>query len=672
MEQRQRTGVSFFLKMAAGNLRRNRRMYLPYFIAATVMTAVYFMTMSIVCGKSIENMTYGNTIQQTFLFGSVIMTVFVGVFMLYLNSFLLKRRKKEFGLYGILGLQRTHVAQIILWEGLLLNGAALVCGILLGTAGGHGIFALLLWLLPTASGSRFVFDLGALGITAMFFAVVFCLGLLINLLGVRLSNPIDLLNAPKKGEKKPRFLLPLTLLGLVAIVWAYYTAFTVTDAIQALFSFTIAVLAVIFGTYCLFLSGSVFFLDRLKKRDSFYYKKNHFVAVSGMLHRMKQNAAGLATICILSTMVLVTVGCCVSLFAGKEQSVRQNFPNDMTFYLEPTEAGPDLGQQLDTIVSLAEEAAREEGVALRQPVSYTSALQTTLQLRDGKLVTPDWEQFTEENRLSFKDFTLILQRDFNRVTGEQLSLGEREALWLSQASDNPRAVETDAEDWPVTEVRSGTPFTLSRDGADTEGCFLVLRDEETLRQFLQDMDMSGDDWARGVLLLNVDGEDRAQESFADKLRSSVAGREDVNYSYSMDVFSARQESYGLYGGLLFLGTFFAVLFLTATVLIIYFKQVSEGYEDRERFEILEKVGMDDRDIKKTINTQILLVFFLPLGMALLHLVAAGNMLQKMMEIFYLNNIALTISCLAVTALVFIAVYVLVYRLTARTYYRLVK
>ncbi len=663
MNEKKRRGRRFFWKMAAGNLRRSGRMYLPYVIAASILFAVYFMTMSVIFGQGISNMTYGRTIQTTFRLGSTVMTVFAACFMLYLNSFLIKRRKKEFGLYGILGLQRRHVGLLILMEGLMLHGVVFLAGTALGVLGGQGVFALLRWLLPTARKSVFTFEWRALGVTALVFGVLVLAGTLINLLRVRLSSPMDLLNGPKKGEKKSRLGPVMTVLGLLLLGWAYLTAATVTDAIAALLQFTLAVLAVIAGTYLLFLSGSVVLLERLQKRKKFYYQKRHFVAVSGLLHRMKQNAAGLATICILSTMVLVTVGCCVSLYSGQEEVLRRDCPDDLEL-----EAGAMTAQERQALQDFILDTAEKEGLKETENIGYSASSGVFPFFLDGVILRQydSWELESEAWETAISP-SVMTAEDFADFTGKALSLEAGEALLLTRdvLPDTPERMETPAGTWRLTQPEEETR-SISEMGR-TE--VLVLADESEVQRLFAPGEQER--YEHTLFRFRFSGSDEAGAALVSRLSS---GEEPLTERiwYYRDIWSLRQESFGLYGGLLFLGVFFAILFLTATVMIIYFKQISEGYEDKERFDILSKVGMDDRDIRGTINTQILLVFFLPLGTALVHLLAASNMLQRMMEIFELSNTVLTNTCLAVTAALFALVYLLVYRLTARTYYRIVR
>lgn len=673
----------FYFKLASANLVRNRRMYVPYLIATVIMSAMYFIILNLVFSQSISNMSYGPVMQSMLSFGLVVMSVFVIGYMLYINSFLIKRRKKEFGLYGVLGLEKRHVARVIAWENILLNLPALALGILAGCLFGKLVLMLLLYVLRTAPDSTYELTGGAFITTILIFFAIFVLTTLYNLFQVRLANPVDLLQGEKKGEKKMRGMVPMTILGLLLLGTAYYVAITAESPTVSIALFWPAVIAVIIATWLLFTSGSVFVLNLLRKNKRFYYKPRNFIAVSSLIHRMKQNAAGLANICILSTMVMVTVSACCALFFGQEGILRKEYPDDLKLtYYGDTVAIRE--QAVDALMDRARSLAEEQNVEIDSLFSFESAGDMII-VQDGRMYFRDQnDQFPAgldvENMEYYYTLNYISLADYNAATGSTESLAADEILLLTEADIGRPA---NLFDFRVQAVLGGSPFTMGPNGPYDSVIYAVVPDMEAALRLMQavnpahvEAETDVDRYFIRSMVLNISGEEADCLLYANQLYQSFNEinsqmADAAGYSY-WNIFEARNDYYGLYGGLLFLGAFFTILFLTNTVLIIYFKQVSEGMDDRERFEILQKVGMDDREVKKTINRQILIVFFLPLVTALVHIAAATNMITRMLQVFQLYNTGLTFFCILITCLVFSLVYVLVYRFTARTYYKLVK
>lgn len=656
----------FFFKLALTNLNRNKRLTLPYFISSTIMVSVYFMVMMILNSRSIGNLDYGMTIQQMFRAGFIVMTILILLFMLYINSFLIKGRKEEFGLYGILGLEKRHVGQVILWENLILSGASLLLGIIVGAVFGRLVFMLLLFAFRVmAAGTTYVLPWQAFAFTAAVFGISFVLTSLYNLLHVSLANPVDLLKGKEKGEKKVRFVIPQTLAGLALLAWAYSIALTVDNPLAALNQFLLAVVLVIAATYFLFTTGSVFLLNILRKKKGLYYKPNNFVAISGMFHRMKQNAAGLASICILSTMVLVTVAGSGSLFIGQESILADMFTSDVEITMARHLSQEELAD-LDALIASLE---KKHGVLVEDRYSYTYG-NTVKMLKDGEFSTPDFMYYqTIMNYLV--DLTIIPLADYNQYSQVKETLAENEVLILqSRETRIPDVFQAGKNQYRVKARIKDSTFSRGQEtyGASFRTTFIVVPHEDAMVQMLSDF--GEDSPIRKATAFNVQGDRERGLSFARDLRRGATSIDAVQKL--SDIFSERIEGYGIFGGLLFLGAFFTILFLTATILIIYFKQISEGYDDKERFGILQKVGMDDREVRRTIDKQILIVFFLPLAAAFLHTLVASPMIVKLLQVFNLFNTQLTATCIAATCLLFALVYVVVFRLTARTYYAIVK
>jgi putative ABC transport system permease protein len=566
----------FYFKLALSNVRRNKITYLPYLVATAVMSGVFLLIAGLLFSKGLTNTPSGDTAKALFAFGLVVYALFTFAFMLYINNFLIKRRKKEFGLYGILGLDKRHVGRVLLWENTFVIGGGLLCGTAIALVFGRLLFLILMKMIHTIPGSTFSISFQAFSLMFALFFLVFLVTSVSNIIRVHTASPIALLSSEKSGEKDKKGLLPLAILGAILLGGAYYFAWTTEIPGLALGIFFPLAIAVIIATYLLFLCGSIVVLKLLRMKKSLYYQPDHFVTISGMFHRMRQNARGLATICILSTMLVVTVSGTLSLYLGSEQMTRSMYPFDAQVYV-PESA---TQQQIIDYDATLNKIAAENHV--------------TLSADKSKLITklPEGEEFRRNN-----------------------------FVW-----DDSKFVEVPT---------------------------LIFYDSNYR------MDISGttDDCIAFVHAVR----DQYSQSFSETPKLIVS-----------DYYTAMEQGYGFYGGLLFLGVFFAVLFLAVAVLILYFKQVTEGYEDKERFEILQKVGMDDQQVKKTINSQVLWVFFLPLAATTLHMLFASKIMAWMLRLFMLYDWGLVLTCIGGTLVAFTLLYFVIYRVTARTYYRIVR
>lgn len=566
----------FYFKLALSNVRRNKLTYLPYLIATAVMSGVFLLISGLLFSKGLTNTPSGATARMLFAFGLVVYALFTFFFMLYINNFLIKRRKKEFGLYGILGLDKRHVGRVLVWENTFVIGGGLVCGTVIALVFGRLLFLLLMKLIHAVPGSTFSIPLIAYGLMLALFFLVFLVTSIANVIRVHTASPISLLSSEKSGEKDKKGLLPLAILGLILLGGAYYFAWTTEIPGLALGIFFPLAIAVIIATYLLFLCGSIVVLRLLRMKKSLYYRPDHFVTISGMFHRMRQNARGLATICILSTMLVVTVSGTLSLYLGSGQMMRGMYPFDAQVYVPETATAQQIADYDATLNRIAAEH------------------NVTLSADKSKLITelPEGEEF-RRNNFVWEDSKFV---------------------------DVPTLIFYDDN------------FRMDIEGK-TEDCLAFV---QAVR-------------------------DQYGQSFGETPNLIVS-----------DFYSAMEDGYGFYGGLLFLGAFFAVLFLAVAVLILYFKQVTEGYEDKERFEILQKVGMDDQQVKKTINSQVLWVFFLPLAATALHMLFASKLMAWMLKTFMLYDWGLVLTCIGGTLVAFTLLYFGIYRVTARTYYRIVR
>ncbi len=670
---------SFYLRMAATNLQRDKKMYVPYAISYVIFSSIYFMVITLMTTDGLKNVPSGGTLQALFAFGMVIMSLMAAIFLIYINSFLMKRRKKEFGLYGILGLEKRHVGRIIFDENLILSLLSLTLGIVVGCVFGNLIFLLLLHLLKVSPDSRFSLPWQAFAFTGALFIVVFIITTIINFVQISIANPIDLLKGAHIGEKKVRFILVKSIAGFLLLLVAYYMANTVTNGVAAISKFFLAVLLVIVATFLLFQAGSQFVLKLLEKRKKFYYKANNFIAISGLLVRMKQNAAGLATICILSTMVLVTISTCGALYLGQEDILHTMNPNDMNIVVRQETSEDQENRISDTI----KEQAKNEDIKIEQMYHY-HGYSSMLCLFQGKLYPYGSQELQSlignENIFNYiRDIDIITLADYTAITGDNRSLSENEFILLTDnKTKNKIKVSSFGDEFPIKEIITDSKLIQGKNAEDKE-IYIVAADENSgLKLISSWFKESTDNGFSNKYILNLKGNDSNLLSFSEKLNPLITKivsenvKGEVKKTTVYSIYQNRLDGYSIYGGLLFLGIFFTIMFLAATGLIIYFKQISEGYDDRERFVILQKVGMDDLEVKKTINRQILLVFFLPLAAAMLHVAAARHMILKMLEAFSLENITLTTWCIIISSIVFAILYVIIYNLTAKVYYKIIK
>lgn len=666
----------FYPKLACTNLRKNAKTYFPY-ILSSICTIMTFYSMLFIANNPGLSEMPGSTVLPVFCqLGAIVIGIFATILLFYTNSFLIKRRKKELGLYCILGMEKRHIAKVLFFEVLITAVVSIVLGLAAGILISKLLYLLLLNIMNTTIQLTFAISTSSIITTVILFLCIFFLTLLSNLWQIKLANPINLLRGGQQGEKEPKTKWITAIIGFVMLGIGYGIAITVTSPIDALGLFFVAVLAVIIGTYCLFTAGSIAALKLLKKNKRFYYKPNNFISISGMIYRMKQNAAGLANICILSTMVLVTVSTTVSLYVGQEDILNQQYPRDFIVLL--SNQVDENGNVIDTIESqqqrfdeLASESFAQYNVQAEDELSYTYVDFTAK--REGDTFTPT--DMTAEEDYAF--LSLITIDDYNRLQGTNDTLKSNEAyVFFNVKPYGESTIQMGNMEFNVTKDLNELVIEKRTDVVYSYHYIVVVKDMNTIYNII-DAFYSGESTAElkstlpvRSVGLNIAGGDEAvlhaANNLYDKVRSEIPG---VRCSSTPTI---RQEWYAMYGGFLFLGLFLGSLFLMATVLIIYYKQISEGYDDHDRFEIMQKVGMSKKEVKKTIHKQIMVIFFLPLVMAVIHVSVAFNVIKRLLFIFGLTDVGLFGICTAVTVLVFALVYVIVYALTAKAYYGIVE
>ena len=655
-------GVGFYWKLAFTNLKGNRRVYLPYLLSSVGIIMMFYSINALGQGIDQGALYGGTTVASMMGLGVFVIGLFAVLFLFYTNSFIIKRRKKELGLYNILGMEKRHIAHILFRETLLTAVCSLALGLGLGIVFSRVLFWLLGLLLGTDLAVAFVIPVSAITSTLGLFGLIFLLTLCYNLLQVKLSKPIELLHGGETGEREPKAHWFLALLGALLLGAGYYMAVTIQDPLSALVFFFVAVILVILGTYLLFITGITAMLKLLKKNKRFYYKTNHFTALSGMLFRMKQNAAGLASICVLFTALLVTVSTTFSLYTSMDGLLRARYPRNVLVSV------CDANQEAkDMVRSAVNQKSQELGLALENVVDREGWNITTARVGN----TLHTQEVSLETCAVVNIFT---QSEFERFSGQQVDLAENQVLLFDPANTFPEEDTLHIDDKTYEIVPSDYVMPEASTLAQIyEMYYLVVRDETVVENILAP---SGSDtfpiYSYDFDVAGGDPEDIA--ALREALGTVDFSGPGVEYAALLfeDSATYRQSFMELYGGLFFLGLFLGVLFLLGTALIIYYKQVSEGYDDARRFNIMQKVGMSHKEVKQSIHSQILLVFFLPLVMAVLHLAFAFPMLEKILLVMGLANTQLillsTLGCVAV----FAVAYLIIYALTARTYYNIVE
>ena len=654
----------FYPRLALNNIKKNSQTYFPY-ILTCIGTIVMFYNMCFLANvKELGNIGADTTLRQILIFGAEIIGIFSVIFLFYTNSFLIKKRKKEFGLFNILGMEKKHIAGIMLFETLFTAFISLAAGLLLGILLSRLLVLLLLKIISFEVTFGFEIPAGTVDTTIVLFSGIFLMNLIKNILQVHLSKPVELLKGGNMGEKEPKTKWLMAAAGVVCLGVGYYIALTTESPLVALSVFFVAVILVIAGTYWLFTAGSIAILKILRGNKRYYYNIKHFISVSGMIYRMKQNAAGLANICILSTMVIVMVSTTVSLYIGMEDVLRARYPRNVI--VSASKVSDSLTGKLDEIIN---EQTEKAGAVQKNVIRYRYA---------GIAAMQDGASFTGANSGSYTSKGLstvifITLDEYNRMENRSESLSEAETLLYTLRGSIPG----DTVDFNGLKLSVKKRLeSLSTEGGSAEmlanSYYMVVGDRDTIVRIIKSMGGSDDDASLLYYYgFDVDSGRDVQIGLVDALNVALKNNK-IGDAYAEGAERSRKSFYTLYGGLFFLGLFLGLLFVMATVLIIYYKQVAEGFDDRERFEIMQKVGMSREEVKKSIRSQILTVFFTPLAVAVIHLLFAFRVITKLLTVFNLTNVPLFAACTAVTVIVFALFYTAIYALTARTYYRIVR
>lgn len=659
-----------YTKLAITNIKNNRQFYFPYLLTGIITVAMFYIMCALESNPGIQSMPGAKNLGLILRLGIGVIGIFAVIFLFYTNSFIIKRRKKELGIYNILGMEKRHIAKILSKEAfftaIIAIGGGLVTGVLF-----HKLACMLLYrMIGFNGGITFSFSKKGVMITAILFAIVYLLTYIYDLFQVQLANPIELLQSGNKGEREPKTKAIMAVLGVLCLGAGYFIAITTKNPIKALTLFFVAVILVIIGTYLLFTAGSIALLKILRRNKGYYYQTKHFTSVSGMIYRMKQNAVGLANICILSTMVLVAVSTTVSLYVGIEDIMKERYPNEINI-----SAYYDTGAPAeDSIAPIVEKSVKESGRKIRHEEDYLELYFAAI--KDQGQYSLDKEKVkTAGDRVS--GFVVLTREDCKKKYNEEIpELAENEVALFTIKKTDMDTLVLENRSYHVKEIKqfeNTEDFETIADMMDEYYYVIVndVQDMERLWQLQKDIYQENSSSISRQVRLDIDGDSEQKKECFENIKTAL-GPEQAKARILIDSRqSSLDEFYQIYGGFLFLGLFLGILFLMITVLIIFYKQISEGYDDKERFSIMEKVGMSNDEVKATIRSQVRTVFFLPILMAAIHVGMAFPMIKRLLSLFGLSNTALFAGCMAGTILVFALIYLLVFLKTSKTYYKIV-
>lgn len=656
-------------KLAISNLIKNRKLYYPFALSVILAVTISYLFYSLAFNPKIVDLRGASAIQFTLQLGLVVVTFASAIIVLYANSFVMKNRSKELGVYGMLGLEKRHLIGMTFKELLIFGLVTVTAGIGIGALFDNLIFALLLKLAKMKVELVATFQWSVVLSILLVFGFIFLVIVFLNAVRIIRMDALQLSREKAKGEKKGRFLVLQTLVGLITLGGGYYLAQSVKDPVSAVLTFFIAVMLVIFATYLLFNAGITVFLQLLKKNKRYYYKPNNLISVSNLIFRMKKNAVGLATIAILSTMVLVTMSAATSIYNGSENMKKLMYPHDFDVKGQHVEV-----EDLDKLLT---QYASEKNLTIsnKDVLNYASF---GLSSQEGtKLTTFEKGQ---NNVMPKTVFLVFDQKDYEKMTGQKLHLTDNEVgLWakndqlkgqktFSLNNQEYRIKEAIQQDFVMNHVSNQYVLLVSDYNylvvPNLQNFLEQYQDSAVYTQFYGGMDVTA---SQEEQLKLTDDFDAYVNNFSHNLKS-----EDAMVYNGTTKTDAIAEMNALFGGILFIGIFLSIIFMVGTVLVIYYKQISEGYEDRERFVILQKVGLDQKQIKQTINKQVLTVFFLPVIFAFLHLAFAYHMLSLILKVIGVVDTAMMLSVTLSICGIFALVYVLIFIITSRSYRRIVQ
>lgn len=677
---------SFYLKLAKDGMSKNRKLYLPYILTCICMVMMFYIVCYLAVGADFQKVYGGETVQMVIGLGVSVIAIFSLIFLYYTNSFLIRRRQKEFGLYNILGMGKRSLIKLLVCENLIMSSVSIVAGLVLGILFSKLAEMAAMKMLGGDIGFDIHVAVAPVLYTVVLFVLIFLLIMMRMLYAILRLRPVELLRSESIGERPPKTNWVLALIGLAVMAVAYYLAVSIEDPMTAMMTFLIAVIMVIVATYLLFIAGSVALCRALQKNKKYYYKTNHFVSLSSMVYRMKRNGAGLASICILSTMMLVTISSTVCLYAQNENAIAARYPHDISVQISAGGGTMFDSGDMNLYISAVDEVLAEYGQIPQNAEQYRSYTVSAMQSGEeilldvyGLEASGDWDYGKAVS------VNMIPLEDYNRLTGANRELTEGEVLYYpyNMNYDGDTLSMEHFGTWKAERLKS-SPVNLGEATVDLLGTlFVVVRDTSVIDKAYQyEIELTEKNNEGYVPLMSqyydfdLGCDEDMQIEIYNDLYDRIAQISTESQEQASIMVESRAQGRGdiiaLYGGLFFLGMLLGAVFLFGTVLIIYYKQISEGYEDQGRFGILMKVGMTRREVKKSINSQVLTVFFLPLLVAGLHLGFAFPLISKILGLMATGGtvkflINVTIGCY----LIFAFFYVVVYMVTSRNYYTIV-
>jgi len=650
--------LTLYPKLTINGISKNRQAYIPYILTCVGMVMMFYIVSFLSKSDFVANMSGGDTMKLLLTFGCVILVLFSAIFLFYTNSFLIKSRKKELGLYNILGMSKKNIAAVMLWESVIVYAISTVAGILCGVLFSKAAELLVTNLLKGSVNYAFSINPASITQTLFWFAIIFVLILINSLRQVHKASPVELLRSENTGDKQaPKLNIIKTVTGIILLVIAYTIALTVKNPLSAAGMFLLAVGLVMIATEFLFTAGSVALCKLLQKNKKYYYKTNHFVSVSQMVFRMNRNGSGLSNICILSTMVLVTLTATISLYAGEEDTLNSTFPHQISI-----QTASENDSNFENVRAEVEKIIAENGVIPVNSISYNYF--TSGAIIDGNNAVSDYLKGLSTGSSDIRIITVIPVEYYNLYTGRNIVLADNEAVIVCERADyahstisfdgeNELSITAKAEDFPVVSAADMQVYP-------------------SMAVFVKDMDTVKAIAGESGVLGSYYGFDLAEDDDTQiKLAEVLSGIEsEASITVRSKAFEGH-EFYATFGGFFFLGIVLGSIFLCAAVLIMYYKQISEGFEDKERFEILRKVGMTKEEIKQSINSQVLTVFFAPLVTAAIHTMFALPIILRLLSLFGFVNAPLFLMVAGICIAIFAVIYITAYVITAKSYYKIV-
>ena len=661
----------FYPRLALTNIKKNGKVYIPYLLTSAFTVMMFYLIYSLSVNSGVLKMDAGaQTMSMILGLGVYVVIIFSVIFLFYINSFIIKRRKKEVALYNILGMEKKHVMIMMFCETIVTTLISLAGGILLGVLFSKLMFLLLVKLVGFSTAISIGISTDAIVKTILIYTPIFMVSYLFNVIQIKLANPIELLRGGQTGEKEPKTKWLLTIIGVLTLGGGYFIAQTIEDPATAILLFFIAVILVIIGTYCLFTAGSIAILKMLKANKHFYYQTKHFTSVSQLIYRMKQNAVGLASICILCTCILVMLSSTVSLYSEVQDTANKILDESfqLNFYLDEDNAYPS-DKDLKVLYAKLEQQLNRNDIEYTDFVNRRYVIVNMASNKANQVALSD-----NYGKDAITVIGLTLD-EYNRAYHDNQKLAKNEIIMSSNYFQPQKDFQIGKHSFAVKETVH-KPFLLEHEKQVAgKEVAVVFPDTQTLEKTLSVT--PEDPHMNYIETLSIQYKDeshaeKANEVLKDCVENEVRQSELSSHYYMESHYSIESMLTQMYGSLFFLGIFLGVLFLMAAILIMYYKQLSEGYEDQKRFEIMQNVGMSKKEVKQTIRSQVLIFFFLPLIVAVIHMAFAFKMIVNMFSFLVLSGPEVFIICTAISVVVLTIIYSIVYILTARTYYKIVR